>query len=67
MIEMETELRPIDRAVAVGRLFLDRRWPFDVVVYTAAEIARDTGVIGTLLSMIETDGRVVYDESRIPA
>ena len=67
MIEMETAMRPIDRAVAVGRLFPNRRWPLDVAVYTPAEIARDTGVVGTLLSMIETDGRVVYDESRIPA
>ena len=66
MIEMETALRPIARAIAVGRLFLDREWPLDVVVYTPAEIAERTGVVGTLVSMIETDGRVVHDESRIP-
>ena len=67
MIEMESPLRPIDRAVAIGRLFPQRRWPFDVVVYTPAEVERDRGRVGTLLSMIEADGRALYVNSRITA
>ena len=67
MIEMETAMRPIDRAVAVGSLFLDRDWPLDVVVYTPAEIARDTGVVGTLVSMIETNARTLYDNTSVTA
>ncbi len=61
MIEMETLLRPIDRAVAVGSLFLDRDWPLDVVVYTPEEAARDRRRVGTLLSMIEVDARTLYE------
>jgi uncharacterized protein len=65
MVEMESDQRPVDRAIAIGNLFLDRRFPLDVVVYTPREIARDTGVVGTLLSMIEGDGRVVYEQARV--
>ena len=67
MVETETALRPIDRAVAVGSLFLDRDWPFDVVVYTPAEIAQRTGVVGTLVSMIESDARTLYDSASVRA
>jgi uncharacterized protein len=65
MVEMESDLRPVERAIAVGDLFPDRRFPLDVVVYTPEEIARDTGVVGTLLSMIEGDGRTVYEQARV--
>ena len=65
MVEMESDQRPVERAIAIGNLFLDRRFPLDVVVYTPREIARDTGVAGTLLSMIEGDGRVVYEQARV--
>lgn len=67
MVEMETGMRHLDRMVAVCGLFPGRRWPLDVVVYTPAEIARDRAVIGTLLHMIESDGRTLYDESSVTA
>ena len=62
MIEMETPLGPIDRAVAIGQLFPDREWPLDVVVYTPAEVKRDRGRVGTLLSMLEADARTLYED-----
>jgi uncharacterized protein len=67
MVEMETDMRYLDRMVAVCELFPRRRWPLDIVVYTPAEVARDRGVVGTLLHMIESDGRTLYDESSVPA
>ncbi|MBA3887973.1 MAG: nucleotidyltransferase domain-containing protein [Acidobacteria bacterium] len=67
MIEMETDLRPLERMLTVCRLFPRRRWPLDVVVYTRAEVARDRNVVGTMLHMIESDGRTLYDESSVPA
>ena len=63
MIEMDTDLRPLDRLIAVASLFRDRMWPLDVVVYTPSEVARDRGRIGTLLQMIEADGRTVYEHA----
>ena len=67
MIEMESELRPLDRAIAVDELFPARRWPLDVAVYTPAEVRRDRGRLGTLLSMIELDGRTLYADTRVTA
>jgi predicted nucleotidyltransferase len=67
MIEMETNLSFLDRSIAIDRLFPGRRWPFDAVVYTPSEIERDTGRIGTLLSMIEADARTVYEQPRVTA
>jgi uncharacterized protein len=65
MVEMETDMRPLDRMIAVCRLFPMRRWPIDVVVYTPAEVARDRGVVGPLLHMIESDGRTLYDRASV--
>ena len=62
-IEMESEERPPKRASAVAALFGLRRWAMDVVVYTPAEVQRLRGVRGTLLSMIEAEGRVLYEQA----
>ena len=67
MVEMDSNLRPVDRAIAIGALFPRRLWPLDVVVYTPAEVQRDRGRVGTLLSMIEADGRALYVDTRITA
>ena len=67
MVEMDSTLKPVDRAVAIDALFPRRLWPLDVVVYTPAEVRRDHGRVGTLLSMIEADGRTLYVDARITA
>ena len=67
MVEMASDLRPVDRAIAIGALFPQRRWPLDVVVYTPAEVKRDLGRVGTLLSMIQADARVLYVDTRVTA
>lgn len=61
-IEMESNLRPPQRAVAVSELFGLRRWPLDLIVYTPEEVQRLRGKRGTLLSVIEKEGRVLYEQ-----
>jgi predicted nucleotidyltransferase len=60
-IEMESNLRPIDRMVAVGSLFAERLWGLDVFVYTPAEVEARRGRIGNLLSYVEAEGKLLYE------
>ena len=60
-VEMETDRRPPERAVEVASIFGLRTWPLDVVVYTPAEVERLRNVRGTLLSVIEAEGRLLYE------
>jgi len=39
-----------------------RPWPLDVVVYTPKEVQRLQGVNVTLLSTIEKEGKVLYEQ-----
>ncbi len=60
-IEMESDLRPPERAVEVSAVFGLRPWPLDLIVYTPEEVQRLKGRQGTLLSIIEKEGRVLYE------
>ncbi len=62
-VEMESEQRPPERAIEVSAVFGLRRWPLDVVVYTPSEVERLRTVRGTLLSVIEAEGEVLYERS----
>ncbi|MGQ0556723.1 MAG: nucleotidyltransferase domain-containing protein [Nitrospiraceae bacterium] len=61
-IEMDTLRRPPDRAIEVSEVFGLRPWPMDIVVYTPEEVHRLHHVNGTLLSVIEKEGRVLYEQ-----
>ena len=61
-IEMHTSRRPPERAIEVSAAFGLRPWPLDVVVYTPEEVQRLRGVSGTLLSTIEKEGKVLYEQ-----
>ncbi len=61
-IEMQTSRRPPERAIEVSAPFGLRPWPLDVVVYTPEEVQRLKGVNGTLLSAIEKEGKVLYEQ-----
>ena len=61
-IEMQTSRRPPERAIEVSAAFGLRSWPLDVVVYTPEEVQRLHGVNGTLLSTIEKEGKVLYEQ-----
>jgi predicted nucleotidyltransferase len=60
-VEMESDRRPPERAIEVNAMFGLRPWPLDVVVYTPAEVERLRNVRGTLLSVIEAEGEVLYE------
>lgn len=61
-LEMETDLRPPERAVAVSALFGLRTWPLDVLVYTPEEAARLRNAPGSFLARIESEGEVLYEQ-----
>jgi len=61
-IEMQTTRRPPERAIEVSAAFGLRPWPLDIVVYTPEEVQRLRGVSGTLLSVIEKEGKVLYEQ-----
>ena len=60
-IEMDSSRRPPDRAIEVSEVFGLRPWPMDIVVYTPEEVRRLRHVNGTLLSVIEKEGKVLYE------
>jgi hypothetical protein len=60
-VEMETEARPPDRAVEVSSVFGLRPWSMDLVVYTPDEVRALRGIHGTLLSLIEAEGKLLYE------
>lgn len=60
-VEMDTPRRPPDRAIEVSEVFGLRPWPMDIVVYTPEEVRRLRHVNGTLLSVIEKEGKVLYE------
>ena len=60
-IEMESELRFIDRCVAVRRVLQNAHIPMDLFVYTPAEVDAHRGRIGNLLSYVEAEGEVLYE------
>ena len=62
-VEMETDLPPPERRREICRLFGQRKWAMDVVVYTPEEAARIKDVVGTLLYVIEREGKVLYEAS----
>jgi predicted nucleotidyltransferase len=61
-IEMDTPRRPPDRAIEVSEVFGLRPWSMDIVVYTPEEVRRLRNVNGTLLSVIEKEGKVLYEQ-----
>ena len=60
-VEMESNQRPLDRTIAVGSLFKNRRWGLDVFVYTPEEVTSRRGDPGDLLAYVEAEGIVLYD------
>lgn len=64
-VELEDDLgkRPLDRAVEVRSIFGLHRWSMDVIVYTTDEVHALHGQVGTIVSMIESEGKVLYERS----
>jgi len=62
-VELDSDLgkRPLDRAVAVREVFGLHPWPMDLLVYTSAEVAQMRKQQGTLLDIVEAEGKVLYE------
>jgi len=60
-VEMESDLRPLERGIAVRRVLRDVDIPMDIFVYTPAEVEARRGRIGNLLSYVEREGKVIYE------
>ncbi|MHC4202361.1 MAG: nucleotidyltransferase domain-containing protein [Planctomycetota bacterium] len=62
-IEMESDKRPPERIMEVSEAFGLRDWPMDMVVYTPDETERFRKTRGTLASIVEAEGKVLYERS----
>lgn len=60
-VEMESEQKPPERSAHISSLFPLHGWSMDVVVYTPEEVRSLRGIHGTLLSLIEEEGEVLYE------
>jgi predicted nucleotidyltransferase len=60
-VEMDSDKRPPERAIEIDQAFGLRDWPMDLFVYTPEEVERFRGVIGTLVSIVEAEGKVLYE------
>ena len=62
-VEMESDKSPAERAIEVGRVFGLREWSMDLFVYTPEEAERRKRIRGTLASIVEAEGTVLYERS----
>lgn len=62
-IEMESDKTRAERTLDVISAFGLRKWSMDVFVYTPEEAERDRGKIGTLASIVEAEGRLLYERA----
>ena len=60
-IEMETDLPPVERDIRVDEIFGLRSWPMDIVVFTPAEVIGEREMTGSLVSVVESEGKVLYE------
>lgn len=63
-VELDSPLRPAQRAAAIASVFGLRSWAMDLIVYTPAEVERERGRFGSLMATIEREGHTVYDRRR---
>jgi predicted nucleotidyltransferase len=54
---------PTERVIEVSSVFGLRPWSLDLVVYTPEEVARLRHIKGSLLSVIEKEGKVLYERA----
>ena len=62
MVEMESDLSPPRRAMAIDALFGLRGWSMDVLVYTPSEVEQQRRYRNSLLRIIEAEGKVLYEQ-----
>lgn len=60
-VEMETDRPRWQRRHEIDDLFPRRWWSMDLLVYTPAEVARGRDSLVSIIPVIETEGRVLYE------
>ena len=63
MVEMVTKDSPAQRSRAIDALFGLRRWAMDVIVYTPEEVEEQRRYRNSLIRVIESEGKVLYEQS----
>ena len=64
MVEMETHNPPAQRVRVIDALFGLRRWAMDLVVYTPQEVETQRQYRNSLIRVIESEGKVLYEQPR---
>lgn len=60
-VEMESDRPARERRIAIRRLLDDEGYPLDLVVMTPAEVAEARRQVGSILSYVDAEGRVLYE------
>lgn len=63
IVEMETEQPFFQRSAEIESIFALRDWPMDLLVYTPEEYSKQKNVLGTLISLIDPEAKVLYDHA----
>lgn len=61
LIILDSDAPPVERAVALGRLFRPRPAPLDLIVLTPAEVQQRLDAGDAFLRRILEEGEVLYD------
>ena len=64
MVEMETHDPPAQRVRVIQALFGLRSWAMDLVVYTPQEVEQQRQYRNSLIRVIESEGKVLYEQPR---
>lgn len=62
MVEIDTRDPPAERVRAIDALFGLRRWAMDLVVYTPEELEQQRQYRNSLVHVIESEGKVLYEQ-----
>ena len=63
IVEMDSDRPFFERSVDVQSIFGLRDWAMDLLVYTPTEYAEQKAVFGTLISLVDAEGRVLYERA----
>jgi len=63
LVIMETQARPVERAVTVGQYLMPRVFPVDIIVKTPGEIESAFATGDFFIKEIYSQGRVLYERS----
>lgn len=63
LVIKESDLRRDKRAMEIDKLFADRLFPLDIIVYTPQEVQQCLDIEGSFVGDILECGEIVYDKA----